>query len=177
MHQIVIYILLRGTRILFYTHFLCFWIPSLWLVIICICPFGIQGRSRRLKTFSSKQDMGDTEVLLCPCVPQSPAQFQPPFFELLNLEGNRCWTRKGITFWIERLIINLAKELSFRGTWFRSLGWEDPLEEGMTTHSSIPAWRIPWTEPGELQSIGSQRAGHYWSGLTHICYLIEKKNT
>ena len=34
-----------------------------------------------------------------------------------------------------------------------SLGWEDPLEKGMTTHSSIPAWRIPWTEePGELQS-------------------------
>ena len=36
--------------------------------------------------------------------------------------------------------------------WFRSLGWEDPLEEGMATHSSILAWRIPWTEdPGGLQ--------------------------
>ena len=40
------------------------------------------------------------------------------------------------------------------------LGWEDPLEEGMTTHSSILAWRIPWTEePGGLQSIGLQRVG------------------
>ena len=40
------------------------------------------------------------------------------------------------------------------------LGWEDPLEEGMTTHSSILAWRIPWTEErGGLQSIGSQRVG------------------
>ena len=40
----------------------------------------------------------------------------------------------------------------------RSLGQEDPLEEEMETHSSIPAWRIPWTEePGELQSMGSQR--------------------
>ena len=40
----------------------------------------------------------------------------------------------------------------------RSLGWEDPLEEGMATHSSIPAWEIPWTEePGRLQSTGSQR--------------------
>ena len=40
----------------------------------------------------------------------------------------------------------------------RSLGWEDPLEEGMATHSSVIAWRIPWTEePGELQSMGSQR--------------------
>ena len=39
----------------------------------------------------------------------------------------------------------------------RSLGWEDPLEEGMATHSSVHAWRIPWTEePGGLQSTGSQ---------------------
>ena len=43
----------------------------------------------------------------------------------------------------------------------RFLGWEDPLEEGMTTHSNILAWRIPWTEkPGGLQSIGSQGVGH-----------------
>ena len=43
----------------------------------------------------------------------------------------------------------------------QSLGWEDPLKEGMVTHSSILAWRIPWTEePGGLQSIGSQRVGH-----------------
>ena len=41
------------------------------------------------------------------------------------------------------------------------LGREDPLEEGVTTHSSIHAWRIPWTEePGGLQFIGSQRVGH-----------------
>ena len=46
-------------------------------------------------------------------------------------------------------------------TWVRSLGWEDPLEKGLATHSSILAWRIPWTdEPGRLQSIGSQRVGH-----------------
>ena len=39
----------------------------------------------------------------------------------------------------------------------QSLGWEDPLDEGMTTHSSILAWRIPWTqEPGRLQSMGLQ---------------------
>ena len=43
-------------------------------------------------------------------------------------------------------------------TWVRSLGWEDPLEEGMATLSSIPAWRIPWTEePGMLQFMGLQR--------------------
>ena len=46
-------------------------------------------------------------------------------------------------------------------TWVRSLSWEDPLEEGMATHSSILAWRIPWTgEPGGLQFIGSQRVRH-----------------
>ena len=43
----------------------------------------------------------------------------------------------------------------------QSLGQKDPLEEGMATHSSILAWRIPWTkEPGRLQSIGSHRVGH-----------------
>ena len=43
----------------------------------------------------------------------------------------------------------------------RSLGQEDPLEEGMATHSSILAWRIPWTEePSGLWSMGSQRVGH-----------------
>ena len=46
-------------------------------------------------------------------------------------------------------------------TWVRSLGQEDPLEEGMATHCSILAWRIPWTEElGGLQSLGSQRVGH-----------------
>ena len=46
-------------------------------------------------------------------------------------------------------------------TQVQSLGKEDPLEKGMATHSSILAWRIPWTEePGGLQSMGSQRAGH-----------------
>ena len=43
----------------------------------------------------------------------------------------------------------------------QSLGWEDALEKEMATHSSIPAWRIPWTEePGGLQSMGSHRVGH-----------------
>ena len=46
-------------------------------------------------------------------------------------------------------------------TWVPSLGWEDPLEEEMATHSNILAWRIPWTEePGRLQSKGLQRVGH-----------------
>ena len=53
-------------------------------------------------------------------------------------------------------------------TWVPSLGWGDPLEEGMATHSSILAWRIPQTEePGGWEPMGSQRAGHDWSDLAH----------
>ena len=47
-------------------------------------------------------------------------------------------------------------------TWVQSLGWEDPLEEGMATHSIILAWRILWTEePGRAWSTESQRVRHY----------------
>ena len=46
-------------------------------------------------------------------------------------------------------------------TWIRSLGWEDPLEKEMATHSSTLAWKIPWVEePGRLQSMGLQRVEH-----------------
>ena len=46
-------------------------------------------------------------------------------------------------------------------TRIRSLGWEEPLEKEMATHSCILAWRIPWTkDPDRLQSMGSQRVGH-----------------
>ena len=54
-----------------------------------------------------------------------------------------------------------------------SLGWEDPLEDGMATHSSILAWRIQWTEePGGLQSTGSQKAGHDWVTNTHAHNIV-----
>ena len=50
---------------------------------------------------------------------------------------------------------------AMRETWVQSLGQGDPLEKGMATHSSILAWKIPWTEePGRLQSMGSHRVGH-----------------
>ena len=52
----------------------------------------------------------------------------------------------------------VKKPPAMQETQVRSLGWEDPLEKEMTTHSSILAWRIPWTEePGGLRSMGSQR--------------------
>ena len=50
---------------------------------------------------------------------------------------------------------------AMRETWIQSLDWEDPLEEGMATYSSILAWEIPWTgKPGGLQSTELQRVGH-----------------
>ena len=59
------------------------------------------------------------------------------------------------------MIKNLPTIKEMQETWVQSLGGEDPLEEEMTTHSSILAWRIPWTEePGKIQFIGSQRVGH-----------------
>ena len=56
-------------------------------------------------------------------------------------------------------------------TWVQSLGREDPLEEGMATHSSILAWRMLWTEePGRLQYMGSHRVRHYWATNTFIFF-------
>ena len=59
---------------------------------------------------------------------------------------------------VNRQVKNL---LAMGEAWVRCLGWEDPLEKGKATHSSILAWRVPWTEePGVLQSMESQRVGH-----------------
>ena len=60
------------------------------------------------------------------------------------------------------LVAQTVKRLpAMQETWVQSLGQEDPLEKEMATHSSILAWRIPWTgEPGGLQSMGWQRVGH-----------------
>ena len=60
------------------------------------------------------------------------------------------------------LVAQLVKNLTaVQETQVRSLGWEDPLEKEMATHSSTLAWKIPRTkEPGRLQSMGSQRVGH-----------------
>ena len=60
------------------------------------------------------------------------------------------------------LVVQVVKHLpTMRETRVRSLGWEDPLEKEMATHSSTLAWKIPWTEEhGRLQSMGSQKVGH-----------------
>ena len=68
-----------------------------------------------------------------------------------------CVTTGGASL-IAQMVENLP---ATRETWVPSPGRENPLEKGMATHSSILAWRIPWTEkPSRLQSMGSQRVGH-----------------
>ena len=69
------------------------------------------------------------------------------------------------------LVTQMVKRLlTMWETRVRSLGWEDPLEKEIATHSSTLAWKIPWTEePGSLQSMGSQRVGHDW--VTKLCTL------
>ena len=67
-----------------------------------------------------------------------------------------------MAFYWASLVTQMVKNLpAMQEHQVRSLGWEDPLEEGMATHSSILVWRIPWTEEhGRLQSIGLQRVRH-----------------
>ena len=66
--------------------------------------------------------------------------------------------------WVS-LVAQMVKNLpAMKETWIQSLGWEDPLEEGMATYSSILVWRIQWTEePGGLQFMGLQSLGHDWA--------------
>ena len=69
--------------------------------------------------------------------------------------------RTSVGLIVALVIKNPPANAETKETWVRSLGQEDPLEEGMAMHSSILAWRIPWTEePGWLQSTGLQRGGH-----------------
>ena len=65
--------------------------------------------------------------------------------------------------WRASLTTQTVKDLpAMQETWVWSLGWEDPLQKGMATHSNILDWRIPWIEePGRLQSMGLQRVGHH----------------
>ena len=79
-----------------------------------------------------------------------------------SIPGPGRSTRKGIGYQLQCFGASLVAQLinnlpAMWETWTRPLGWEDPLEEGMAAHSSVLAWRIPWTEePGGLQSVGSQ---------------------
>ena len=63
--------------------------------------------------------------------------------------------------YIASLVAQTVKHLpAMWETWVQSLGWEDPLEKEVAIHSTTLAWKIPWTEPGRLKSMGLQRVGH-----------------
>ena len=74
------------------------------------------------------------------------------------------------------LVAQMVKHLpAIWETWVWSLGWEDPLEEGMATHSSTLDWKIPLTEePGRLQSMGSQRVEHDWGTSLSFNHILLK---
>ena len=77
-----------------------------------------------------------------------PLNFVPLFVGFVDLPGGSA-------------VKNLPAMQETQEMWVQSLGWEDPLEEEMATHSSILAWKIPWTEePDGLQSMEFQRMGH-----------------
>ena len=65
---------------------------------------------------------------------------------------------------------------AMRETQVRSLGREDPLEKEMATHSSILPWKIPWMEPGRLQSMGSQRVRHDLATSLSLFTFMHWKN-
>ena len=82
------------------------------------------------------------------------------------IPGSGRSTGKGIGYPLQYSWASLVAQLvknppAMQETWVQSLGWEDALEKGKATHSSILAWRIPWTEqPGGQQSRGLHRVGH-----------------
>ena len=83
---------------------------------------------------------------------------KPIYYELVSKHVTICTKVMGAS-WVKKTAVKKTPEVQEpQETWVRSLGQEDPLEEGMATHSSILAWRIPWIEePGRLQSTGLQR--------------------
>ena len=95
-----------------------------------------------------------TWLVLCLRLPESCLGSGNPKSKLLMMQSS-------ISHWASPVAQTVKNSPAIRETWVWSLGREDPLEKGMATHSSILAWRIPWTEePGGLQSMGSQRVRH-----------------
>ena len=96
----------------------------------------------------------------CPTL-SDPMDCSPPGSSIHGIFQARVLEWGAIAFSAQ--VVLVLKNLPARQeTWVSSLDWEVPLEKGMAIHSSILAWRIPWTEkPGGLQSMGSQRVGHH----------------
>ena len=95
------------------------------------------------------------------CVSGSSCTISMPWTLVTNIMKISCLLVAHLIFLVSQTVKNLT---AMWETWVWSLGWQDLLEEGMATYSSILTWRIPWTkEPGKLQSIGLPRVGHSWA--------------
>ena len=118
--------------------------------------------------------VGDTSIIHQPSlvsqlVKNLPAMQETPVL-FLGWEDPMVKDRLPTPVFLDFQVAQIVKNLpAMRETWVWSLGWEDPLEKGMTTPSTILAWRISWTEEFcGLQSLGWQRVRHAWADFTHI---------
>ena len=131
---------------MFTEHILCFW--HMWQLVTC-CTF-----------------LGFVSIVLEN--PKSQWLTQDRIsFSFSHVEFRRCavlgWHAVSLCILVS-LVAQVVKNLpAMQETWVGSLGWEGPLEKGKATHSSILAWRIPWT----IQSMELQRVGHDWATSLH----------
>ena len=114
--------------------------------------------------FPSPEDLSDPGIKPRSLALQADSLLSEPTRSEVDCQGNSpivfvdVDTSTNRTCQVAQWVKNLP---AVQETQIQSLGWEDPLEQSMATHSNILAWRIPWTEePGRPQSIGSQRVGH-----------------
>ena len=138
-----------------------------------ICPFSANGSPAHSLVLGCRRGTGLRKPHHVPQERESgPVGFfcvahcKPRALQEAPLQGGRCWSlgwrlrRLGVRV-RAFLVAQIVKNLPTMQIWVWSLGQEDSLEKKMATHSSIHAWRIPWTEePGGLQSMGSQRVRH-----------------
>ena len=104
-------------------------------------------------------------TLLVPMLCQNASCLWGAWYQSLNFETFpfTLMSRLLVAVWIFPVAQTVKNLPAMQETWIRSLGQKDPLEKGMTIHSSTLAWRIPWTEePGRPQSMWSQRVRHDW---------------
>ena len=106
-----------------------------------------------------------------PCV-HSSAVHNSQDMETIWCPSTDEWIKMWYIYTGTSLMAQSVKNLpTMQETWVRSLGQEDSLENGTATHSSILAWRIPWTEePGRLQSMGSQKVRHNWANFHFLSF-------
>ena len=120
-----------------------------------------QARVRSGLPFPSPGDLPNPGI--GPGSPAVQADALPPKPQFNSWLGKICWRKESLptstrAFLVAQLVKNPPAVWE---TWVQSLGWKDPLEKEIATHSNTLAWKIPWTEePGRLQSMGLQRVRH-----------------